>query len=109
MPLEATLSGPSGPLAGRSVSFMISGAFAGSSTTDGAGVAHIDVSNLGGGTTAFIATFNGDDVYDTSSAAAALTVAKAAQVLAFDLPGTVSLSSAVTVHALSSRYALRRA
>lgn len=91
--LEATLTVPSGPVVGRNVSFSIGGVFAGSSPTDNAGVARVDVSNPGAGVAAFVATFAGDSIYDTSNVAGALNVAKAAQVIVFDPPTTASVST----------------
>ena len=81
--LSATLSVGATPLAGKTVTFTLDGAAAGSDTTDTSGVATVlgvSLAAFSGGTFpgAVVATFAGDTGYGASSGSSTLTVAKAA-------------------------------
>ena len=100
--LSATLSGGAA-VAGKLIAFSVNGSAAGTASTDAAGVATlagVDVSSLAAGTFPIAASFAGDGGLTAADASNTLTIAKAAQAIAFGpLPDRVATDPPFTVSA----------
>ncbi len=100
--LRATLTEDTIPISGKTITFMVDGAPAGSSTTDASGVATVSYTiGLAAGTYTIQADFAGDSYYQAASGTGTLTVSPAATTLTVaDVAGqygeTVTLSATLT-------------
>jgi hypothetical protein len=73
--LTATLTSGGNPVAGKTVSFAITGSPVGSALTDSNGVATLNITiTIGGGTWPLTASFAGDNVYAAANASSTITV-----------------------------------
>jgi hypothetical protein len=106
--LSASLTAGSTGLSGKTMSFTLNDTPAGSSMTDGSGVARVfgvSLAGIGGGTYpgAIAASFAGDRGYAAGSGASTLTVNRAGQTIMFDpLPNRTFGDPPFTVNATAS-------
>ncbi len=82
--LTATLTSGGSPVAGKTVSFSVSGSAVGTAVTDGAGVASLAYTvSQGAGSYPVTAAFSGDATYASASGSGTLTVAARPATLAY--------------------------